>query len=106
MIKKLFLGVSLLLMPFAMQNVYAETTEKVTVEKSVQTVIFDMQNMTCAMCKFTIKKSLEKVNGVQKVTVDSDKKTATVTFDTKKSSLEKLIKATTEAGYPATIRKK
>jgi len=74
MIKKLFLVVSLLLMPFAMQNVYAETTKKVAVENKVQTVTFDMQNMTCAMCKFTIKKALKNVKGVQKVTVDSDKK--------------------------------
>ncbi len=61
-------------MPFAMQNVYAETTKKVAVENKVQTVTFDMQNMTCAMCKFTIKKALKNVKGVQKVTVDSDKK--------------------------------
>lgn len=63
-----------------------------------------MQNMTCAMCKITIKKALQGVDGVQEVNVNSDIKTATVTFDSQKTNSKALIKATTHAGYPATVR--
>jgi len=40
--------------------------------------------MTCPMCTFTIKKALQKVDGVQQATVDYDAKTATATFDVQK----------------------
>jgi mercuric ion binding protein len=106
MFKKICLLLSFVLMPFTVHNVYAASTEKVKAENSIKTVTFNMQNMTCAMCEFTIKKALEDVKGVQKVSVDSTKKTATATFDTKKTSIKDLIKATTDAGYPATVRKK
>jgi len=68
-----------------------------------QTVTLNIQNMTCAMCTFTIKKALQKVDGVQQVTVNYDFKTAIVTFDAQKNRSPALIKATTDAGYPATI---
>jgi mercuric ion binding protein len=56
------------------------------------------------MCKFTIKRSLQNVNGVQNVEVDSDKKTASVKFNAQTTNIEALISATTNAGYPATVR--
>lgn len=68
-----------------------------------QTVMLNIQNMTCAMCTFTIKKALQKVDGVEQVTVNYDSKTATVIFDPQKTHSPALIKATTDAGYPATI---
>ena len=72
-------------------------------QKSSQLVILDMQNMTCVLCKFTIKKAFQGIVGVAEATVDYDTKTAKVTFDPQKTNLNALIKATTDAGYPATI---
>jgi periplasmic mercuric ion binding protein len=69
-----------------------------------QTVTLDIQNMTCALCTITIKKALQKVEGVQQASVDYDSKTAVVIFDSQKTSNDALIKATTDAGYPATVR--
>ena len=69
-----------------------------------QSVTLDVQNMTCAMCKITLKRALNKVDGVQKVTVDFDAKTTTVVFDPDKTSIEAIIKATTNVGYPSTVR--
>jgi mercuric ion binding protein len=100
-IKTAVICLSLLAAPFATQTVYAAAPEPA--QESLQSVTFDMQNMTCAMCKVTIKKALQGVDGVQKVSVDGDTKMADVTFDPKKTSIEALIKATTNAGYPATI---
>ncbi len=74
------------------------------IQNNNQSVMLDMQNMTCAMCKFTIKKALQGVEGVKTVEVDSDKKTASVIFNSQKTTIEALIKATTNAGYPATVR--
>lgn len=67
--------------------------------------VLDVQNMTCALCPVTVKKSLQDVPGVTQAKVDLDKKTATVTFDADKTSAASLIKATTDAGYPSTARK-
>lgn len=80
------------------------TTVSSSEQQSLQSVTFDMKNMTCAMCATTIKKALQGVNGVKTVMVDSDKKTAVVTFDTKKTTINALIAATTRVGYPATVQ--
>ncbi len=68
-----------------------------------QTVTLKVQNMTCSVCPITVKKALEKVRGVANVKVDLGAKTATVTFDPEKANAGALIKATTEAGYPASV---
>ena len=69
------------------------------------TVTLDVKNMTCATCPITVKKSLEKVSGVSAVKVDYDKKTATVTYDADKIKPDALTHATTDAGFPSTVRK-
>jgi mercuric ion binding protein len=70
-----------------------------------QTAVLDVQNMTCGLCPVTVKKSLEKVPGVSQARIDFDKKTATVTFDADKTSAAVLVKATTDAGFPSSVRK-
>jgi mercuric ion binding protein len=70
-----------------------------------QTVVLDVQNMTCPVCPITVRKSLQKVPGVAEAKVDFDKKTATVRFDPDKVAPAQLIKATTEAGYPSTVHR-
>ena len=70
-----------------------------------QTVVLDVQNMTCALCPITVKKSLEQVPGVASTEVDVDHKTATVKFDPDKTAPATLVKATTNAGFPSTVRK-
>ncbi len=69
-----------------------------------QTVTLDVKNMTCTVCPITVRKALEKVQGVAGVKVDLDAKTATVTFDPDKVNAAALIRATAEAGYPASIK--
>lgn len=84
-----------------MSAAQAETT--VAQPSRQQTVTLNIENMTCSMCTVTIKKALQKVKGVQAVTVDYDSKTATITFDGQKTDSVALIKATTEAGYPGSL---
>ena len=69
-----------------------------------QTAVLDVQNMSCSLCPVTVKLSLEKVPGVSRAQVSLEKKTATVTFDADKASAAALVKATTDAGFPSTVR--
>lgn len=67
-------------------------------------VTLDLPTMNCAMCPITVKKALEKVEGVHEVTVSYDIKQATVRFENNETSTQKLIETTTNAGYPSTLR--
>lgn len=67
-----------------------------------QTVVLDVQNMTCELCPITVKKALDKVPGVATTKIDLAKKTATVQFDPERANVAALVKATTNAGYPST----
>lgn len=69
------------------------------------TATLDVKNMYCELCPITVKKSLEGVNGVSKAQVDFEHKTATVTFDPDKVTPDALVKATTNAGFPSSVRK-
>ena len=71
---------------------------------TVQTVTLDVPGMTCSSCPITVKKALKKVDGVQQVTASFEKREAVVTFDDQKTSAEKLSLASTNAGYPATVK--
>ena len=67
-----------------------------------QTVVLDVQNMTCELCPITVKKALDKVPGVAATKIDFAKRTATVKFDPERATVAALVKATTNAGYPST----
>jgi mercuric ion binding protein len=69
-----------------------------------KTVALDVPGMICELCPLTVRKALQKVQGVEKVAVSYEKKEAVVTFDDAKTSLEALTKATKDAGYPATVK--
>jgi mercuric ion binding protein len=69
-----------------------------------RTITLDVQNMTCAVCPITVKKSLEHVAGVKQLSVDFASKTVTVQFDDTKATADKLTEATKAAGYPSTVK--
>lgn len=71
---------------------------------ATKTVTLSVPGMTCAACPITVKKTLTKVDGVQKAEVSYEKREAVVTFDDAKTSAEALTKATENAGYPATVK--
>ena len=70
---------------------------------ATQTVTLSIPGMTCAACPITVKKAISKVEGVSKTDVNFDKRKAVVTFDDAKTSVQKLTKATEDAGYPSTL---
>ena len=60
--------------------------------------------MTCAACPITVKKALSKAEGVSKTNVTVEKREAVVTFDDSKTSIQKLTKATEDAGYRSSVK--
>src|SRR3546814_15434836 len=68
---------------------------------ATKTVTLSVPGMTCAACPLTVKTALSKVEGVSKTDVTFDKREATVTFDDAKTTIQALIKATANEGYPS-----
>lgn len=71
---------------------------------AAQTRTFAIQNMTCALCPVTVKKAIEGIAGVKSVAVDFEAKTATVIFDPSVSTADAIAAASTNAGYPASVK--
>ena len=72
---------------------------------ATQTVTLSVAGMTCAACPITVKKALSKVEGVSKIDVSFEKREAVVTFDDAKANVQKLTKATENAGYPSSVKR-
>ena len=83
--------------PLAAQSAAAQVA-------AVRTVSFSIENMTCALCPVTVKSAMAGVNGVKSVEINFDAKTATVVFDPSIATPEASAAASTNAGYPATVR--
>lgn len=66
-----------------------------------RTVTLAVDSMYCEACPYMVKKTIEKVSGVSKVTVSFKEKTAVVVFDDARTKVEDLTNATTSAGFPS-----
>ncbi len=86
--------------PLALQLSQAAWADTEQVTEDTQS--FAIEKMTCAMCPITVRKAMERVDGVQSVTVDYDTKTAIAVFDPAKTSAKAIADASTDVGYPAT----
>ena len=68
-----------------------------------KTVTLSVPGMTCAACPITVKKALNKVEGVSRIEVSLENREAVVTFDDQKANVQALIDAVTKAGYPTKL---
>lgn len=71
---------------------------------ATRTATLSVSNMSCAACPITVRKTLEKVPGLDKARVDFETKQAVIAFDPARTSAEALLQATAAAGFPATIK--
>jgi len=69
-----------------------------------KTVVLSVPDMNCAACPITVRKSLEKIAGVEKVKATLEPPEAVVTFDDAKTAIDKLMEATKRAGYPSSVK--
>lgn len=92
----------LLIFPNIAPSIFAGsgTTEIV----QTQQITLDVKGMTCAMCPITVKKVLTSLDGVKEANVTLDPPEAFVRYDPSKLSIEKLTEATTNAGYPSSLK--
>lgn len=83
----------------------ASKEHKAIAAENIQTASFEIEGMTCAMgCAKTIEKELSNLDGVEKATVDFDKKTATVVFDKTVQNQENLTKTVQGTGDGKTYK--
>ncbi len=75
-----------------------ETTTEVSHEMAMTNLSFGVRG-NCGMCKKTIEKSANSVDGVAKATWDVDKKKIDVTFDDSKTDATAIHKAIAASGY-------
>ncbi|MDE2085815.1 MAG: mercury resistance system periplasmic binding protein MerP [Xanthomonadaceae bacterium] len=73
---------------------------------ATQTVTLAVPGMTCPVCPITVNKALTRVAGVDKVDVNFEQRAVTVAFDDTKTNVNALIAATTNAGYPSSVKQK
>lgn len=66
-----------------------------------QSATFAIENMSCALCPVTVRKTMGSVSGVKSVSVDFENKTATVLFDPAVTDRAAIAATSTNAGYPA-----
>jgi mercuric ion binding protein len=60
--------------------------------------------MTCPLCPITVRKALERVDGVLNVKVSFDRKEAVVIFDDARTTIQALTRSTADAGYVSTVK--
>ncbi len=76
-----------------------------SVQAAETTIILKVEKADCALCAPIVKRTISKVMGVKTVSVveaNADSPAvATVTFDDAVTSVQTLIAATTNAGYPS-----
>ena len=75
-----------------------ETTGEVSKEMAMTDISFGVRG-NCGMCKNTIEKAVNKVDGVSNATWDVDKKKIDVSFDDSKTNAMAIHKAIAASGY-------
>lgn len=65
-----------------------------------RSVTLSVPDMYSPACPIVARKALEKVPGVENVKASLERKEAVVIFDDKKTSVEKLVETTKNAGFP------
>ena len=87
--------------PLAAIFIAPAVAQTASARAELQTVTFDVDNMTCATCPITVRLAMKAVEGVRSVEVDFEAKTATVVFDSAIATPAAIGAASTNAGYPA-----
>lgn len=92
--RKLLIYIALLPLIISSATVFATT---------FTTTTLNVENMTCSLCPYTLKKVLMKVKGVKSAGVDINTRIAIIQYDPNITSPNALIQATTNAGYPSKL---
>lgn len=90
------------LMAFALGvNAQQQPADSLTYTKDGLAIAKIKTSAVCDMCKETLEKTMAYEKGVKESNLDVDSKILTVTFDPKKTDLNKIRLAISKAGYDA-----
>lgn len=90
----------LVIFTLAMLMININNADSKVIPKS-KTITIELKSMQCDMCVEKVTDAINSVEGVEKVSVDMDKKRAMVTYDTDITNKKAIVKAITLAGYDA-----
>ena len=102
--KILWSSLAVLLLAVGVAHTLTTHADASTDDASAATRTFTIENMTCAACPITVRKAMSNVDGVTRVDVDFETKTATVAFDPSVTDVETIAAASIRVGYPATVQ--
>jgi copper chaperone len=71
-------------------------------ERYIETRTIGIEGMTCDKCVQTIERALRGIDGLSEVKVDRSNKTATVTYDNRKTDIPALHDTLLQHGYRPT----
>lgn len=94
---------ALIASPWIIQGTASATTTSASslIESRVQNVVLEVEGMTCVSCNITVSKALTNLDGVQEAEVTFEPPQAVVTYDPARVSIEQMVEATTNVGYPS-----
>ena len=69
-----------------------------------KTAAFEVSGWTCASCASATRIALKKLDGVQDVKTDPEKKEVLVTYDDAKVTSDRMVEAIARLGYKATVK--
>lgn len=72
-------------------------------ETSPSEVKLSIPNMVCVSCEMVIEEAIFQLTGVTGIEFDGEAKTALIRFDQALTSVDAILVASEEAGYPATV---
>lgn len=82
----------------------ALATIAIPAEAADRTLTLAVKNMSCVTCPITVKAALKRVPGVRSADVDFKTELAVVSFDDTKTNAKALAKASTDVGFPASVK--
>ena len=104
--KHLFLLLTLCVMPlcYAADNIKPAEPQTKTAKQNYKKTVVLHCDLHCQGCCDKIMKNIAFEKGVKDLVCDLKTKTVTVTYDTRKTDLETLLKAFDKIGKPATVK--
>ncbi len=84
-----------LILLFGLSLAQAETTSN--------EVKLSIPNMVCMSCEMRVEEAVFQVTGVSGIEFDGEAKTALISFDESVTTIDQILAACEEAGYPATV---
>ncbi|MFQ5671279.1 MAG: mercuric transporter MerT family protein [Acidobacteriota bacterium] len=91
----------LLAFPYMAPHLFASAPA--TPVANTSRAVLAVEKMTCASCPVTVARSLRRVPGVVDARATLDPPRAIVIYDPAQATLDDLVQATTNAGYPSSV---